>query len=130
MEKTVVYIDMVADLFHYGHIRFIKNCRKHGDLLYVGVHNDEDVKSYKRIPFIHMNERIEVLESCKYIDKVISNAPLNIDADFILKNKINIICKPDNINNTIKKIHDTDVKIVSYTKSVSSSEILSGLKYI
>jgi cytidyltransferase-like protein len=130
MEKTVVYIDMVADLFHYGHIRFIKNCRKHGDLLYVGVHNDKDVKSYKRIPFIHMNERIEVLESCKYIDKVISNAPLNIDADFISKNKINIICKPDNINNTIKKIHDADVKIVSYTKSVSSSKILSAIKYI
>ena len=34
---------MVADLFHYGHVNFLKQARQQGDFLLVGVHADEAV---------------------------------------------------------------------------------------
>ena len=49
-----VYVDMVADLFHYGHVNFLRQARKHGDYLLVGVHADETVMSYKRRPIFSM----------------------------------------------------------------------------
>ena len=31
-----VYVDMVADLFHHGHVRFLERARTYGDYLIVG----------------------------------------------------------------------------------------------
>ena len=79
----VVYIDMVGDLFHYGHVFALKQCKEMGDYLIVGVHNDEDVKSYKREPVMNMDQRMKVIQGCKYVDEVIGNAPLTITNDFL-----------------------------------------------
>jgi cytidyltransferase-like protein len=82
----ILYVDMVADLLHYGHINFIKKIYTYKgveDKIYIGIHNDETVESYKRKPILTMDERIKVLENVKYIDKIIPNAPLKITADFL-----------------------------------------------
>ena len=41
-----VYVDMVADLFHYGHVAFLKKARASGDYLLVGVHAGAVLVSY------------------------------------------------------------------------------------
>ena len=53
-----VYVDMAADLFHYGHVAFLRRARELGDFLIVGVHSDETLASYKRWPILSMLERI------------------------------------------------------------------------
>jgi cytidyltransferase-like protein len=50
----------VADLFHYGHVNFLRTARKHGDYLLVEIHSDEVVRTYKRAPVLSMDERIAV----------------------------------------------------------------------
>ena len=45
-----VYVDMVADLFHLGHVEFLRKAKEHGDVLKVGIHNDETVEGSKRKP--------------------------------------------------------------------------------
>ena len=77
----IIYCDMVADLFHYGHVNFLKQCHKLGDYLIVGIHSDKDVESYKRKPILSFEERIKVVQACKYVDKVVQG-PL------ILNNRI------------------------------------------
>ena len=67
----ILYTDMVGDMFHYGHseyLRRIHELKKEGDKLFVGIHNDETVQSYKRLPVLNMQERIKVISCCKYID--------------------------------------------------------------
>ncbi len=53
-----VYADMVADLFHYGHVEFLKKARALGDYLLVGIHGDDVLVSYKRRPILTMEERV------------------------------------------------------------------------
>jgi cytidyltransferase-like protein len=91
-----IYIDMVGDLFHYGHINALQVCKTYGDYLIVGIHNDKTVESYKRTPIMNMNERIRIIESCKYVDKIIGDAPLKVTLDYIKKHNIDFVCVPDN----------------------------------
>ena len=73
-----VYLDMCADLFHWGHVNMLKYAKSMGDRLVVGIHSDETIRSYKRAPVMKMNERIKVVEACRYVDQVIPEAPLVI----------------------------------------------------
>ena len=61
-----IYVDMCADLFHAGHVQYLKQCKHYCEDVYliVGIHNDETIASYKRQPICTMEERRIVLESC------------------------------------------------------------------
>lgn len=61
------------DLFHWGHVEFLKKCRKLSDNVVVAVNQDEFVAQYKHKPIMTTEERVRVLESCRYVDKVIVN---------------------------------------------------------
>lgn len=128
---------MVADLFHYGHVNYLNEIykmKKEGDLLFVGIHNDNDTLSYKRLPILTMNERVKVLESCKYIDKVIPNAALRITEEYINKNKIDLVFTPDNrTESEIKLMLEVPyslgiVRKIPYTPSISTSDIIKRIQ--
>ena len=80
----------VFDLFHAGHVKFLRKCKEQCDILLVGLHNDETVEQYKRIPIIDSSNRKIVVEACKYVDGVIENMPLVINEQFFSKYKIDI----------------------------------------
>ncbi len=65
-----VYVTLVADLFHYGHVRFLQRARACGDYLVAGVLSDELAASYKRRPVLSLDERIAVVEACRFVDEV------------------------------------------------------------
>ena len=94
-----VYTDMCADLFHVGHVNLLKQCKSLYPSVYliVGIHNDKTIESYKRSPVCSMFERMEVLKSCKYVDKIIPDSPLTITADFMTEHNIDLIVHGDNI---------------------------------
>ena len=43
-----------------------------------------------------MEERIGIIESCKYVDKVIPNAPLVVTKDYLDKNNIDLVVHAHN----------------------------------
>ena len=128
-----VYIDMAADLFHIGHLNLIRRAKQLGDYLIVGIHSDKDIESYKRMPVINEKERYEIIKSCKYVDEVVENAPLNISMEFIKKNKIDIVAHGDNLSPAIRQQHTVPMKlgIMRYlpsTKGISTTEIISEIQ--
>jgi len=101
---VIIYVDMVADLFHLGHVEILRKSKDLGDILIVGVHNDSDVETYKRTPILTMEERIKIVESCKYVDRVIPNAPLQITEDYLREYNIDFVVHGDDISEETKNI--------------------------
>ena len=62
------------DLFHIGHVNLLRNARNQCDFLVVGISSASRVFAYKnRYPIISDNDRMAVVESCRYVDKVFLN---------------------------------------------------------
>jgi len=93
-KKITGMIHGVFDIIHYGHILYFKEAKSKVDLLIVSVTSDRFVNKGPGKPIFSLNKRIEVLESIKYIDKVIisdtKNAVKNINnirPDIYIKGK-------------------------------------------
>ena len=130
---TRAYLDMVADLFHVGHLRLIKRAKQKCDYLIVGIHSDEDVERYKRKPIISHEQRCEIVESCKYVDEVIPNAPLVIDNRYLEENNIDIVFHGDDITEELLRQHAAlssrgMVEYLPRTKNISTTEIINRAK--
>ena len=127
-----VYVDMVADLFHVGHLNIIKEANSAGDIVIVGVHSDKDVAQYKRIPVINQKERYEIVKACRYVDEVIEGAPLVITEDFLTTNKIDLVIHGDDVTEEIKRQHrlvarKNMIKYVPYASGVSTTSIIKKI---
>ena len=135
----IFYTDTVSDLFHFGHLNYltqiynmyIKNTEK---LLYIGIHNDKTVESYKRVPIMTMEERIKSVKLlAPFVNKIIPNAPLNISEEYFKKHNISYTCIPDNRSlSEIQKWYSYPLKLncikkINYTHKMSTSMSTSML---
>jgi glycerol-3-phosphate cytidylyltransferase len=92
---TIVYTGGTFDMFHAGHVNFLKQCRRIADggaardyygsrgdnpahedgQVIVSLNTDRFVETYKgKAPVISYADRKSVLEGCKYVDKVVENS--------------------------------------------------------
>ena len=129
-----VYADMVGDLFHFGHIEFLKKARALGDYLIVGISADDDLVSYKRRPILTMEERVASVAGCRYVDEVIPNAPWTVDRAFIKKHNIHLVIHGDDFSQEeLESYYKVPVemgilRIVPYTKGISTTDIIRRVK--
>ena len=93
-----VYVDMVGDLFHAGHVSLLREARRLGDWLVVGVLSDDTAASYKRRPIMTLAERIAVIEACRYVDEVIADAPLRVSEEFLAEHVITTVVHGDDLS--------------------------------
>jgi D-glycero-beta-D-manno-heptose 1-phosphate adenylyltransferase len=71
--KTVVFTNGVFDILHPGHVRYLRDARREGDALIVGVNSDRSVKAIKgpARPINPERERAEVLAALGCVDGVV-----------------------------------------------------------
>lgn len=74
MEKYKVgYLAGVFDLFHIGHLNLSKRAKERCDYLIVGALTDELVLKFKNnLPYIPFDERKQILEAIRYVDRVVA----------------------------------------------------------
>ena len=85
------YSDMVADLFHFGHIEFLEKCKNYCDYLIVGICSDNYCKDYKRQPIMNESERLKSVSKCNFVDKALLNIPIPITQEFMNEHSIEIV---------------------------------------
>jgi cytidyltransferase-like protein len=125
---------MVADLFHYGHMRFLKEARALGDYLLVGICADDVLASYKRGPILTMEERAASVAGCRYVDEVLPNAPLMVDRAWIEKYRIDLVVHGDDYSQEQQAyyykvpIEMGIFRTVAYTQGISTTEIIRRCK--
>jgi cytidyltransferase-like protein len=125
-----VYIDMVGDLFHANHVKLFKEAKLLGNNLVVGIHSDETVQNYKCTPILTMTERAEVISACKYIDKVILNAPEIVTEEYLNLHNIDLVVHAHAENEWSKynKMYENAIKLnkfkrLDYHEGISTTEI-------
>ena len=97
-EPARVYVDMVGDLFHAGHVALLRAARELGDHLVVGVLSDETATAYKRRPIMTLAERVAVIEACRYVDEVIPDAPDRPTREFLDEHKLALVVHGDDLD--------------------------------
>ena len=131
---TRVYVDMVADIFHYGHVEFLRKAQAFGDHLLVGICSDETARANKRTPIMNMEERVASVSGCRYVDEVVPDAPWVMDAAWIEKHKIDLVIHGDDYSQErIDSVYDVPrsmgiFRTVPYTTTISTTEIIRRCK--
>ena len=69
-----VWVNGTFDIVHLGHIQLLKRASELGDFLIVGLDGDKRVKELKgeQRPINNLVSRITLLESIKYVDRVVT----------------------------------------------------------
>jgi len=70
-KKIIVAVSGGFDPIHVGHIRMFEQAKNLGDELVVILNNDNWLKKKKGFVFIPQDERKEIIESIKRVDRVI-----------------------------------------------------------
>jgi len=115
----IILVDMSATLIHHGHIRLLKKANNLGSVT-VALTTDEEILKHKGyFPELSFQERKEILESIKYIDRVIPS-PWKLDLDFFKNSGADILIHGDDNKNDIPEKY---LKIFKRTEGISSSII-------
>jgi glycerol-3-phosphate cytidylyltransferase len=142
---SVVYTGGTFDLFHAGHVRFLKQCKsiagQDGKVI-VSLNKDEFIEAYKgNPPIISFQARAEVLLGCKFVDEVIPNYG-NADSKVaILKVMPNFVVIGDDwakkdyyaqMQFTQKWLDERNIGLiyVPYTEGISTTELKKRIKGI
>lgn len=71
------YTSGVYDMFHIGHLNLLKRAKEQCEFLVVGVTTDELALYKNKKPIIPYEERKEIVEAIKYVDKVVPQENMN-----------------------------------------------------
>lgn len=91
------YVDGVFDLFHSGHLEFLRRAREAappGAELWVGVITDESAK-WKRLPVVPHAQRVAMLQHCTLVDRVVADPPLILTDEFLDAHRIACVLHGD-----------------------------------
>jgi len=82
-KKTIVFTNGCFDILHAGHVKYLEDAKKQGDLLIVAINSDASVKKIKEKgrPVIGQNDRAAVvaaLESVDYVTIFDEKTPINV----------------------------------------------------
>lgn len=71
-QKKIVFTNGCFDLLHVGHIRYLKEAKALGDILFIGVNSDSSVRKLKgpSRPIQLEHDRAEILASLACVDYV------------------------------------------------------------
>ncbi len=88
--KRIVLANGCFDLFHIGHIRYLREARRAGDILVVALNSDSSVRRLKGKgrPLLTQEERAEILSAFSVVDYITIFGKLNVE-------KILLALKPD-----------------------------------
>ena len=124
----------VFDLYHIGHLNFLKESKSYGDKLIVGVNTDEFTLSYKKkMPIMSFEQRIEIINSCKYVDFTVKSEEY-LPLKYIKQYNISVITVGSDWKNTeIESINwaknnNVQVKYINYIQNISTSYIIKKIK--
>lgn len=136
-KKNYVYVGLSADILHKGHINILKIASTYGHVV-VGLLTDKAIASYKNVPTLSFDQRLEVIKNIKFVKKVIPQNTLDYRPNLkVLKPKYVVHgddwktgVQSKTRKQVVKMIKKWNGKLIEpkYTKNISSSIIKFKLR--
>lgn len=134
MAERVVFTNGCFDLFHIGHLRFLKEAKTMGTSLIVGINSDESVRRIKGRgrPIIPVKQRVEIVQSLWFVDGIVvfeEDDPLKL----IKKIKPDVLVKgesweeKDIIGADFVKSRGGEIIRITLVKDVSTTRIIEAI---
>ena len=135
-QQKRVYTRMVADLFHQGHVNFLRAARALGTHLTVYVVSDERaVENKGKLPVMKQAERAAVVAACKYVDAVTTETPASVTPEFMQRHGFDIYtfaCASEQERRDkyqlCKSLPPEMVQELTYTSGISTSELVRRMR--
>ncbi|MDR1144136.1 MAG: phosphoenolpyruvate mutase [Spirochaetaceae bacterium] len=136
--KTV-YVGITGDIIHPGIVNILREASRYGEVL-VGLLTDTAIVRYKRLPYLNYGQRLQVVESLRYVSRVVpqeewSYAPnlRRYKPDFIIHGddwKTGILAKErENIYRVMEELGGSVIEI-PYTPGINSTAFSDTLSSI
>jgi D-beta-D-heptose 7-phosphate kinase/D-beta-D-heptose 1-phosphate adenosyltransferase len=128
--KRVVFTNGCFDIIHIGHIRYLREAKKLGDILLIGLNSDTSVSKIKPgRPVVPEEQRSEVLSTLDMVDYI---TLFNEGTPYALIKEI----KPDVLvkgadwkaEEIIGKDIVREVRTIPFVEGISSSEIIRKIR--
>lgn len=128
--KKIVFTNGCFDILHIGHIRYLKEAKRFGDILIIGLNSDSSVSSIKQgRPIIPEEQRAEVLASLYMVDYVVI---FDEDTPYELIKEIEPDVLVKGADWKMEEIVGSDIVKETYTipiiEGVSTSKIIERIK--
>lgn len=133
-KSKIVFTNGCFDILHCGHLRYLQEAKKLGDILIVGLNSDSSVKELKgeNRPINSEMERAEMLCSLEFVDYVVlfsENNPYNlikvVQPDILVKGA------DYNVENVIGKdlVEERGgrVELITFVEGKSTTNIISKI---
>lgn len=128
--KRIVFTNGCFDIIHLGHVRYLREAKKLGDVLIIGINSDKSVSKIKPgRPVNPQDQRAEVLSSLEMVDYVTmfdEDTPYELikmlKPDLLVKG--GDWKKEDIVGADIAK----ETRSLPYIKGISTTEIIEKIK--
>jgi len=134
-----LYTGGTFDLFHAGHVEFLRQCSMIAKKVIVSLNTDEFIEEYKgKPPVMSYWERQEVLRACVWVDDVVPNTGNADSKPAILEAKADIVAigsdwarkdyyKQMQFTQDWLDEHNICLLYIPYTIGISSTDIKNRL---
>ena len=132
--QKMVFTNGCFDIFHAGHVSYLKRARSFGDFLVVGLNSDESIKRIKgeKRPINIQEHRAKVISALSFVDYVVvfdEDTPENL----IKKLCPDVLVKgadwqeSEIVGADFVKAHGGEVKRVEFETDISTTKIISKI---
>jgi len=92
------------------------------------VHSDAEITAAKGMPVFNNDERMALVNSCKWVDEVVFDTPYNPTIELLDKLNCGYVAHGDDITATYKEVQDAGrLLIIKRTEGVSTTDIVGRL---
>ena len=126
--KKIVLVGGCFDILHIGHVKFLEKAKQQGDILFVLLENDYNVRKLKgrNRPINTQKNRAMVLSALTSVDYVVQLPNLKNDTDYdkvvsqIRPSIIATTTKDPNIVHKIRQANQVKAKVVYVLQKISN----------
>lgn len=135
--QNIVFTNGCFDILHRGHIHLFRQAKRLGDVLVVGVNDDDSIRRLKGPgrPVFPLQERLEVLSALMDIDYLVSFSQ-DTPRELIKKIQPDVLVKggdwkPDEVAGR-EEVEDEggEVVIIPYLPGRSTTEIIEKIRQL